>query len=245
LEQRKRSIVDDIRFQSSVDGLEESDGKRFLVMELVEGKTLADRLKKGRIPLEETLEICHQIAEGLEAAHEIGIIHRDLKPSNIQITLGGKIKILDFGLAKAFYKPTAPVDSSKSPVVTDQMTAPGMILGTAAYMSPEQAMGKPVDKRADIWAFGCLHYENLIGKLPFPGDTITESIAKIPQCEPDWTLLPTATPAIIRSLLRRCLQKNPALQLHDIADARLEIAEARSLASIPEAISVQSPSLVG
>jgi eukaryotic-like serine/threonine-protein kinase len=134
---------------------------------LVEGQTLSERLKKGRIPLDETLDICRQIAEGLEAAHEKGIIHRDLKPANVKVTPEGKVKILDFGLAKAFYEQGAPVDPSRSPTITEQMTAPGVILGTAAYMSPEQVRGKPVDKRADIWAFGCVLYECLTGKRAF------------------------------------------------------------------------------
>jgi serine/threonine-protein kinase len=152
---------------AAIHGLEEHEGKRFFVLELVEGQTLAERLKKGRIPLDETLDICRQITEGLEAAHEKGIIHRDLKPANVKVTPEGKVKILDFGLAKVFYEQAAPVDPSRSPTITEQMTAPGVILGTAAYMSPEQAKGKPVDKRADIWAFGGVLYECLTGKRAF------------------------------------------------------------------------------
>jgi serine/threonine-protein kinase len=213
---------------AAIHGLEQANGKRFLVLELIEGQTLAERLKKGRIPLDETLDICRQIAEGLEAAHKKGIIHRDLKPANVKVTPEGRVKILDFGLAKAFFEQAAPVDPSRSPTITEQMTAPGVILGTAAYMSPEQARGKPVDKRGDIWAFGCLLYECLTGKAPFKGETITETVAKILEGTPDWTLLPAETPAIVRSLLRRSLQKDPDLRLHDIADARVEILEGRS-----------------
>ncbi|MBW2174356.1 MAG: protein kinase [Deltaproteobacteria bacterium] len=141
---------------ATIHGLEKSNGQQFLVMELVEGDTLAERLKKGPLPVEEALEVCRQISEGLESAHEKGIIHRDLKPANIKVTPEGKVKILDFGIAKAFREQPDDTDSSKSPTITDEMTEPGMILGTAAYMSPEQAKGKAVDKRTDIWAFGCI-----------------------------------------------------------------------------------------
>ncbi len=210
---------------AAIHGLEEWEGKPFLVLELAEGKTLAERLKKGRIPLDETLDICRQIAEGLEAAHEKGIIHRDLKPANVKVTPEGKVKILDFGLAKAFYEKAAPVDPSWSPTITEQMTAPGVILGTAAYMSPEQARGKVVDKRADIWAFACVLYECLTAKRAFQGEMITETVAAILKSEPDWTLLPADTPPSVRSLLGRCLQKEPGFRLHDIADARIEMLE--------------------
>ena len=210
---------------AAIHGLEEHEGKRFLVLELVEGQTLADRIKKGHIPLDETLDLCRQIAEGLEAAHEKGIIHRDLKPANVKVTPEGKVKILDFGLAKAFQgEPTAP-DVSKSPTLTSQMTHAGVILGTAAYMSPEQARGKAVDKRADIWAFGCVLYECLTGKRAFEGETVTETMASILKSEPDWALLPAETFPSVRSVLRRCLQKDTSLRIHDIADVRVEIQE--------------------
>jgi serine/threonine protein kinase len=212
---------------ASIYGLEQADGKRFLVLELVEGQTLAGRLHKGPLPIEEALEVCRQIAEGLEAAHEKGVIHRDLKPANVKVTPEGKVKVLDFGLAKAFYEQATPTDASKSPTITDQMTAPGVILGTAAYMSPEQARGKSVDKRADIWAFGCVLFECLTAKRAFQGDTITETVAAILKSEPDWTLLPADTPAI-RSLLQRCLQKDPVRRLRDIGDARIELDETSS-----------------
>jgi serine/threonine protein kinase len=208
---------------AAIYGVEEAEGKRFLILELVEGETLAERLTKGPLSLEETLDVCRQIAEGLEGAHEKGIIHRDLKPSNVKITPARKVKILDFGLAKAFHDQVSEADLSKSPTITADMTQPGVILGTAAYMSPEQATGRPVDKRADIWAFGCLLYECLTGKRAFAGITITETLAAILKGEPDWKALPSATPWRVNDLLRRCLQKDPRGRLHDIADARLEI----------------------
>ena len=215
---------------ASVYGLEESDRKRFLVLELVEGKTLADRLKKGRIPLDETLEICCQIAVGLEAAHEKGIIHRDLKPSNIKLTPEGKVKILDFGLAKALdHQGHGPTDSS---------TEIGVILGTAAYMSPEQAQGKQLDKRTDIWAFGCILFECLAGKRTFPGNTISETLAAVINAEPTWEMLPHSTPEKVREVLKRCLNKDPDRRMHDIADARIEMEESRSQALAAESRSV-------
>ena len=208
---------------ASIYGLEESDGKRFLVMELVEGKTLAEQLKKGRIPLDETLEICRQIAVGLEAAHEKGIVHRDLKPSNIKLTPEGKVKVLDFGLAKPFHNEPGSEELSQPPAGTESRTDTGVILGTAAYMSPEQAKGKPVDKRGDIWAFGCILFECLTGKRAFPGDTISETLAAVIKEEPDWTALPKDTPEKSCELLKRCLNKEPDRRLHDIADARIEM----------------------
>jgi serine/threonine protein kinase/WD40 repeat protein len=222
---------------AAIYGLEKSDSQQFLVMELVEGYTLVDRIKKGPLPVEETLEVCKQIAEGLESAHEKGIIHRDLKPANVKITHEGKVKILDFGLAKAFHEEPEAIDISKSPTLTDQMTQPGVILGTAAYMSPEQAKGKTIDKRTDIWAFGCILFECLTGKQPFHGDTVTETLASILKAEPDWEALPTAIPGNVMVLLRRCLQKDPKDRVHDIADARIELNE--SLYSKP--IAVQQP----
>jgi serine/threonine protein kinase len=213
---------------ASIYGLAKHEGRRFLVLELVEGETLGSRLDRGPLSIEETLEICHQIAEGLEAAHEKGIIHRDLKPGNIMLTPEGKVKILDFGLAKAYVAVTTDIDIEKSPTITAEMTAPGVILGTAAYMSPEQARSRFVDKRTDIWAFGCVFYECLAGKSAFQGETVSDTIAQILKGEPDWKGLPQETQATIKTLLRRCLQKDPRQRLHDIADARIEIAEASS-----------------
>ncbi len=210
---------------AAIYGVEEADGKRLLVLELVEGETLAERLTRGALTLEETLDVCRQIAEGLEAAHEGGIIHRDLKPANAKITPEGKVKILDFGLAKALHDQNSAVDISKSPTITADMTQPGVILGTAAYMSPEQAKGRPVDKRTDIWAFGCILYECLTGKRAFPGETVTDIVASILKGDPDWDSLPADTPESMRVVLRRCLQKDPGERLRDIGDARLEIKE--------------------
>ncbi|OGD27095.1 MAG: hypothetical protein A2028_02050 [Candidatus Aminicenantes bacterium RBG_19FT_COMBO_59_29] len=208
---------------AAIHGLEESEGRRFLVLELVEGETLQARLDRGSLPVEEALETCRELAEGLEAAHEKGIVHRDLKPGNIMITPEGKVKILDFGLAKAYGAETTGVEIDKSPTITAQMTEPGVILGTAAYMSPEQARGRAVDKRADIWAFACVLYECLTGSRAFHGETVSDTLAHILKGEPDWSQLPAETPTRINVLLRRCLEKNPRERLHDIADARLEI----------------------
>jgi eukaryotic-like serine/threonine-protein kinase len=214
---------------AAIYGLEEAEGKRFLVLELVEGETLAQRLSKGPLPVEEALEVCCQIAEGLEAAHEKGVIHRDLKPANVMITEGDKVKILDFGLAKALAGETQGVDASQSPTLTDAMTQRGMILGTAAYMSPEQAKGKAVDKRADIWAFGCILFECLTGKRVFEGETITETLAAVLKGEPNWEALPAAIPPNIRFVLRRCLEKETKRRFGDAAAVRIMIEEARGI----------------
>ena len=208
---------------AAIHGLEESEGRRFLLLELAEGETLKSKLDRGGFSLEDALETCRQIAEGLEAAHEKGIIHRDLKPGNIMITSEGKVKILDFGLAKAFAGETTAVDIASSPTITAEMTRPGVLLGTAAYMSPEQARSRGVDKKTDIWAFGCVLYECLTGKRAFQGETISDILAQVIKSEPDWTALPPDTPISIRALLHRCLQKDPRIRLHDIADARIEI----------------------
>jgi serine/threonine protein kinase/Tol biopolymer transport system component len=208
---------------AAIYGVEEADGRRFLVLELVEGTTLAERLSRGPLSLEDALEVCRQIAEGLEAAHEKGIIHRDLKPANIKITPEGKVKILDFGLAKARVEEATPVDVANSPTITAEMTEPGVILGTAAYMSPEQARGKPADKRTDIWAFGCILYECLTGRRAFEGETATDFVAAILRGQPNWQALPAATPSRIVDLLQRCLRKDPRARWRDIGDARIEI----------------------
>jgi serine/threonine protein kinase len=170
---------------AAIHGLEEADGTHFLVLELIEGDTLADRINGGPIPVEESLKLALQIAEALEAAHEKGVIHRDLKPANIKVTPDGKVKVLDFGLAKAFAGEQAEVNLSHSPTLSEAATLQGVILGTAAYMSPEQARGKPVDKRADIWAFGTVLYEMLTGRRAFQGETVTETLAAILKGEPD------------------------------------------------------------
>jgi len=200
---------------------------RFLVLELVEGETLADRIAHGPIPLDEVLEIAKQIAEALEAAHDRGIIHRDLKPANIKITPEEKVKVLDFGLAKIFAEEVGNSSVSNSPTMMSARSMPGVILGTAAYMSPEQARGKTLDKRTDIWAFGAVLFEMLTGRPAFDGETVTDLLGAVVHKEPDWTRLPGQTPASIRRLLRRCLTKDARQRLHDIADARLEIESAQ------------------
>src|SRR5215510_9043743 len=192
-----------------IHGLEESDGVIALVLELVEGPTFADRIAQGPIPLDEALPIAQQIAEALEAAHEQGIIHRDLKPANIKVRADGAVKVLDFGLAKALDHSGATTGTATvSPTMSIQATAAGVILGTAAYMSPEQARGKAVDTRTDIWAFGVVLFEMLAGRRPFDGDGISDIVAGILKSEPAWQAMPAATPAAIQRVLRRCLQKD-------------------------------------
>jgi len=213
---------------AAIHGLEEAEGKPFLILELVEGEDLAERLKRGAIPVEEAIEFAKQIAEALEEAHERGIIHRDLKPANIKLTPDGKVKVLDFGLAKAYAGEAAAApsaDVSQSPTLAHQGTQAGLILGTAAYMSPEQARGTPVDKRADIWAFGVVLFEMLTGKPLFAGETVSDVLAGVLKTEIDIGRLPESTPSPIRGLLRRCLQRRPQDRLRDIGDARLQVAE--------------------
>jgi serine/threonine protein kinase len=210
---------------AAIYGFEDSGSVHALVMELVEGPTLADRVARGAIPVEEALPIAKQIAEGVEYAHERGIIHRDLKPANIKIANNDAVKILDFGLAKALDADASQGDISSSPTITHMATQAGIILGTAAYMSPEQAKGKAVDRRTDIWAFGCVLYEILTAKMAFSGESITETLAAVIREEPDWSLLPANTPAAIRNLLARCLKKDPRQRLQSIGDARIAIEE--------------------
>jgi serine/threonine protein kinase len=204
-------------------GLEEHDGQRFLVMELAEGETLAERIKKDPIPVDDALDYARQIAEGLEAAHEYGIIHRDLKPANVMVSPEGKVKVLDFGLAKAWHHDESDADLTHSPTLTGQMTAAGVLLGTAAYMSPEQARGKTADKRADIWAFGVVLFEMLTGARLFDGETTSDILAAVLRAEPDWSKLPAETPRPVVRLLHRCLERDSRQRLHHIADVRLEI----------------------
>ena len=216
-------------------GIEESAGVRALVMELVEGEDLAQCIARGAIPVDEALTIAKQVAEALEAAHEAGIIHRDLKPANIKLRADGTVKVLDFGLAKGAVATAASgPDAAFSPTFTSPvLTQMGIVLGTAAYMAPEQAKGQPVDKRADIWSFGLVLYEMLTGARPFTGDDASEVLAAILRQEIDWAPLPTATPAGIRQLLRRCLERKPKDRLHDIADARIAIHDVLTKADEP------------
>jgi serine/threonine-protein kinase len=210
---------------AAIYGLEQEGPIRYIVMELVPGETLDEKLAR-RIPLREALLIARQIAEALEAAHEKGVVHRDLKPSNIKVTPAGKVKVLDLGLAKAMDAVSDPSDASRSPTAILDQTRPGVILGTAEFMSPEQARGKPLDKRTDIWAFGCILFEMLSGRRPFGGETISDVIAAILSTEPDWTALPATTPPRIQDLLRRCLEKDVAKRLRDAGDATIEIDQA-------------------
>jgi serine/threonine protein kinase/WD40 repeat protein len=205
----------------AIYGIENVDGVRALVLELIEGETLADRIARGPMSITDALPIARQIAEALEAAHEKGIVHRDLKPANIKIMPSGTVKVLDFGLAKTVDAPGPHL--SQSPTISIGRTAEGVLVGTAAYMSPEQARGQKADKRADIWAFGCVLYETLTGRRAFAGETISDHVAAILEREPDWTLLPNATPVEVRRLLWRCLTKDPLRRLRDVGDARIEL----------------------
>ncbi|MEE8147593.1 MAG: protein kinase, partial [Longimicrobiales bacterium] len=212
---------------AAIYGLEEAQGQPFLVLELVEGEGLEQRLRRGAIPVEQGLAIARQIAEALEEAHGKGIVHRDLKPENVKLTPEGKVKVLDFGLARAYGREETeapPEVLSQSP--TEQRTATGVILGTAAYMSPEQARGHPVDKRTDIWAFGVVLFEMLTGQRLFGKETVSDTLAAVLEREVDWEALPETTPAGVQRVLRRCLQKDRDRRLHDMADARIEIEEA-------------------
>ena len=215
------------------DQLEEAEGLGYLVLEYVSGQTLAERIAKSQLKLQETLTIALQIAEAVAAAHEHDVIHRDLKPGNIKITPEDKVKVLDFGLAKAVGGEASDQQST--------VTEPGRVIGTPAYMSPEQARGKPTDKRSDIWSFGCVLYEMLTATVPFKGETISDTLANILQTDPDWQALPQSTPTNILVLLRRCLEKNPHRRLRDIGDAALEISETMHLPQIYPEESIQPP----
>jgi serine/threonine protein kinase len=218
----------------AIYGVEEATGPehttiKALVLELVSGPTLADRLAAGPLPLAEALQIARQIGDAVEAAHERGIVHRDLKPANIKLTPEGSAKVLDFGLAKLVVG--NDLDSTQSSTMTVAGTHIGVILGTPLYMSPEQARGQTIDKRADIWSFGCVFYEMLTGRAAFPGQTVSDTIAAVLSVDPDWSVLPAATPAPLRTLLQRCVEKDPRQRLRDIGDARIELDTAIALLS--------------
>ena len=204
-------------------GLETEGSIMYLVMELVHGETLQERLARGPLTVEEAIAVFHQIAEALEAAHAAGVVHRDLKPANIKITPEGRVKILDFGLAKAFAADEPVSDLSSSPTLTRGATAVGVIMGTASYMSPEQARGKKADKRADIWAFGCVLFEAVSGKKAFDGESVTDVLANVIHKDVRWEALPAETPWRVRGVLRRCLVKDVGQRFHDVADARIEL----------------------
>jgi serine/threonine-protein kinase len=218
---------------ATIYGLEEENSVRALVMELVEGPTLAERLQQGAMPLEEALSVARQMAEAIEHAHERGIVHRDLKPLNVKLTAEGAVKVLDFGLAKALEEaPPAGQDDSHSPTLSAGATRAGVILGTAAYMSPEQVKGKGADRRSDVWAFGVVLYEMLSARQAFPGETASEILAAVLKTEPEWSVLPWNVPPRVAGMLRRCLEKNSRRRLQAIGEARIVIEDA--LAGAPE-----------
>jgi Tol biopolymer transport system component len=216
--------------------LAESQGTKFLVLELVPGDTLADLTTRGPVPVHEALAICRQIAEALEAAHDKGIIHRDLKPANIKITPDGKIKVLDFGLGKLSEHAGSGALSQSPTLLTARASVEGVVLGTAAYMSPEQTRGKEIDRRSDIWSFGCVVYELLTGKQAFEGETVTDLFVSILRSEPDWNALPAATPKSVRLLLGRCLQKDPRRRLQHIGEARIAMEDVAVAPEPPGAV---------
>jgi eukaryotic-like serine/threonine-protein kinase len=225
---------------AAIYDFQETSGFRFLIMELVEGESLDSRVAKGPLRVNEALNIAKQICEALEAAHDKGIVHRDLKPANVKITFDGKVKVLDFGLAKALAGGACSPDLSQLSIVTAKSTRDGMILGTPAYLSPEQARGKQLDKRTDIWAFGCVLFELLTGRKAFAGETVSDTIAKILEREPDLQKLSEVVPSNVRVLLRRCMEKERNRRLHDIADARIELEDALNSATRVDATGTHS-----
>ena len=239
---KERSGIGDHSNIAGIYGLEESNGVKALVLELIEGPTLADRLQEGPIRVDEAIAIAKQIAEALEAGHEAGVIHRDLKPANIKLREDGTVKVLDYGLAKALegdLNGGADVEISHSPTLTRQGTQLGVILGTAAYMSPEQAKGIPVDRRSDVFSFGCVLFEMLVGQRTFSGDDISLTLAAVMKDDPDWDRLPATVGTSLRWLLKRCLDKNPLTRLRDIGEARIVLSqagEAPALETVPETV---------
>src|SRR5262245_53953526 len=231
--QREAEVLASLSHQNiaGIYDLQHLHETQFLVMELVEGETLADRIKRGPLPVEEALQIGKSICEALEAAHEKGIIHRDLKPANVKITPDGKVKVLDFGLAKALQGNEAPVVLSNSPTLSNAATLQGMILGTAAYMSPEQAKGRATTRAADIWAFGCVLYEMLTGRPVFDGDDVSEILASVIKGTTNLDLLPADLHPAVRRVIKRCLEKDLKKRFRDIGDVRYELAEILTNAS--------------
>src|SRR5579862_839528 len=229
---------------ASIYGLEESNSTNALVMELVEGPTLTDRIAAGPIPLDDALPIARQIAEALEYAHDHNVIHRDLKPANIKVKPDGTVKVLDFGLAKAMLDDPTAVDMSNSPTLSMGATMAGTILGTAAYMSPEQAKGKSADRRADIWAFGVVLFEMLTGKQLYTGETAAETLAFVITKEPALETLPANTPLVVRNLLRRCLTKDVRQRLQHIGEARIALEHSKAASGEPVAIRRKDRELV-
>ena len=233
---------------AGIHGLEEVGGTRNLVLEFVDGETLAARLARGPLPMEDALQVCAQVAAGVETAHDAGIIHRDLKPGNVMLRPDGTVKVLDFGLAKSAAVgagSSSDPNLTASPTVTNMATSAGMILGTAAYMSPEQARGKSTDRRTDIWSFGCVLFECLTGRALFEGDTVSDLIAKILQTTPDWKALPADTPRRVRALLERCLTRDPKLRLRDIGEARILLSSTTLDSDALAAIAAPAPSRRG
>jgi serine/threonine protein kinase len=224
---------------AAIHDLQKDGNTDFLILELVEGETLAERISRGAIPADEAVEIARQIAEALSAAHEKGIVHRDLKPANVKITPEGAVKVLDFGLAKFFETDSPDMSLSQSPTVMSVQTGGSVILGTVSYMSPEQARGRPVTKQTDIWALGCVLFEMLTQRQVYSGETVSDTIAKILKEEPDWSSLEAAAPLPLRRIMARCLQKDPRRRFHDAADVRLELEDA--LAPAPSGAAPAKP----
>jgi Tol biopolymer transport system component len=229
---------------AAIHGLEEADGRRALVMELVEGETLAERVARGPLPLEEAIRVAQQIAEALEQAHEHGIIHRDLKPANVKLNASGAVKLLDFGLAKALEGDpgsSSSPDFSQSPTLAGMGTQAGVILGTAAYMSPEQARGQKADRRSDIWSFGAVLYELLTGKQAFAGETVSDVLASVLKADPEWSALPPTLPLQVGELVRRCLVRDPKQRLQSIGDARIALAESLTRPAVGQTVRLSTP----
>ncbi|MGB7489383.1 MAG: serine/threonine-protein kinase, partial [Thermoanaerobaculia bacterium] len=226
---------------AAIYGLEEVDGRQLLIMQLAEGETLQERIAKGPVPLDQALPIALQIAEAVEAAHEKGIIHRDLKPANVKVTSDGQVKVLDFGLAKALEEEREQGDMANSPTLTAAATQAGLIMGTAGYMSPEQASAQMADRRADVWSFGVVLAEMISGQQQFGGETVSHVLAAVLQKDPDWDQLPDDLPRPITELIKRCMRKDPKQRLQAIGDARVVIQD---YMADPAAFALETPAAV-